>query len=245
MMSKMRLITLMITVFILLLPALLWAGTIQLPDTGQTKCYQGVDPYNEIPCIGTGQDGEYIINPLSFTDNGDGTVTDNNTGLMWQKDENPTTYNWYQSSGTYDSNYNPGSTDVCGSLNLGAYSDWRLPTKKELITIVDYSIPYPGPTINTTYFPNTKSSIYWSSTTCAYTPDNRGAWDVYFGYGNVSGYWKNGGFYVRCVRGEQYPAQNFTNHGNGTVTDTKTGIMWQQGEPGAKTWSDALRISLT
>ncbi|MBI5675484.1 MAG: hypothetical protein HZC48_06640 [Nitrospirae bacterium] len=64
-----------------------YASAFNLPDTGQTKCYRGVDPYDEIPCAGTGQDGEYNINPLSYTDNGNGTVTDNNTGLMWQKHE--------------------------------------------------------------------------------------------------------------------------------------------------------------
>ena len=69
------------------------------------------------------------------------------------------TYNWYQACGTYDATYNPTSQNVCGSLNLGGYSDWRLPTKKELMSIVDYSIPYPGPTINTTYFPNTNSVL--------------------------------------------------------------------------------------
>jgi hypothetical protein len=57
----------------------------KLPDSGQTKCYQSVSPFDEIDCAGTGQDGAYSYNPLSYTDNGDGTVTDNNTGLIWQK----------------------------------------------------------------------------------------------------------------------------------------------------------------
>ena len=48
----------------------------RLPDSGQTKCYQAVSPYAEIPCAGTGQDGMYSINHLSYTDNGNGTVTD-------------------------------------------------------------------------------------------------------------------------------------------------------------------------
>jgi len=56
-----------------------------LPDTGQTKCYQGVDPWAEIPCAGTGQDGEYNINPMSYTNAGDGMVKDSITGLIWQK----------------------------------------------------------------------------------------------------------------------------------------------------------------
>jgi hypothetical protein len=67
------------------------AFAFKLPDTGKTKCYQGVSPYAEIPCAGTGQDGSYSINPLSYTDNGNATVTDNNTGLMWQKYENAST----------------------------------------------------------------------------------------------------------------------------------------------------------
>jgi hypothetical protein len=178
------------------------SDAFKLPDTGQTKCCQSESPYAEIPCEGTGQDGAYIINPMSFYDNGNGTVTDNNTGVMWQKEDDGNYYNWYQASGIYDSTYNPSLQNVCGSLNLGGHSDWRLPTKKELMTIVDYSIPYPGPTINTTYFPNTKSSHYWSSTTYAYNPSS--AWSVYFSYGYVYGGSKHyDGYYVRCVRGGQ------------------------------------------
>jgi hypothetical protein len=177
------------------------SDAFKLPDTGQTKCYQDVSPWAEIPCTGTGQDGEYSINPMSFTDNGNGTVTDNNTGLMWQKQDNGNAYNWYKASGTYDATYNPSSEDVCGSLNLGGHSDWRLPTKKELMSIVDYGIPYPGPTIDTTYFPNAKSSYYWSSTTSAYGPNS--AWGVYFYNGSVGSHYKNSSDYVRCVRGGQ------------------------------------------
>ena len=184
----------------------------QLPDTGQTKCYQAVSPYAEIPCAGTGQDGAYSINPKSYTDYGNGTVRDNNTGLIWQKcsvgqnndascSGTAATYNWYQASGTYDASYNSSSRSVCGDLSWGGYTDWRLPTKKELQKIVDYSIPYPGPTIVGAYFPNTVSSGYWSST--AYASYPYGAWVVYFSYGYVNGYGKYGNYYVRCVRGGQ------------------------------------------
>lgn len=178
-----------------------------LPDTGQTKCYNLSG--TEIACAGTGQDGAYIINAMSYTDNGNGTITDNVTELIWQKGENPSC-NWYQASGTYDATYNTNSTDVCGSLNLGGYTDWRLPTKKELISIVDYSIPYPGTTINTTYFPNAGATDYWSST---YAVDPGYAWTVYFNAvdrwngdffgGSVVSYYKCYGFSVRCVRGGQ------------------------------------------
>jgi hypothetical protein len=210
------------------------AEAFLLPDTGQTKCFQGVSPYAEIPCEGTGQDGAYNINPMSFTDNGDGTVTDNNTGRMWQQGENPATYNWFQATGTYDATYNPTSQNVCGELG----PDWRLPSKKELISIVNYSIPNPGPTINPVFTSAPQYSAYWSSATYPYYPSY--AWGAYFGDGNVSVYWKNSGFYVRCVRGEQYPAQNFTDNGDGTVIDKKTGLMWQQGEAGYMFWHSAL-----
>jgi hypothetical protein len=213
------------------------AAAFQLPDTGQTKCYQTVSPYAEIPCAGTGQDGEYSINPMSYTDNLNGTVTDNNTGLTWQRQDVADTHNWYEATGTYDATYNATSYSVCGSLPLGGYTDWRLPSKKELITIIDYSISYPEPTINNTYFPNTSLSPYWSSTPVAsYTSI---AWTVGFAYGWVSSDNKYQDHYVRCVRGGPYPSQSFMDNGNKTVTDNKTGLIWQQ-EQGKGDWDFAL-----
>jgi len=188
------------TAVLLLCCSAVTCEAFKLPDTGQTKCYRGVDPYDEIPCAGTGQDGAYTINPMSFTDNGNGTVMDNNTGLMWQKEDDGNTYNWYQAAGVYDATYNSNSLNVCGALNLGGYGDWRLPSKKELITIVDYLLPYPGPAINTTYFPNTSASYYWSSITLATSPGY--AWIVHFGDGFVAYTRKDDdSMYARCVRG--------------------------------------------
>lgn len=188
------------------------AATFQLPDSGQSKCYQSVDPYAEIPCAGTGQDGAYEIYPMSFSDNGNGTVTDNNTGLIWQKcsvgqnndaacSGTGAVYNWYQASGAYDATYNPDTFNICGSLAL-AGGGWRLPSKKELTSIIDYSIPYPGPTIQQTMFPNTYSFYYWSSTADASSPSN--AW--YGGFNGGLVYNGNKGsntLYLRCVRGGQ------------------------------------------
>lgn len=202
------------------------AYAFNLPDTGQTTCYDGAGNVLS-PCPAPGQplaqDGSYSINPLSCTNNGDGTVTDNNTGLIWQKEDDGTARTW-DAAGSY-----------CASLS----TDWRLPTKKELMSIVDYSIPYPGPTINS-IFTNTKQSNYWSSTTHAGYPSY--AWYVNFSVGGVDSYGKDyygSDYYVRCVRGGQ-PTTSFTDNGNGTVTDAKTGLMWQQGEPGYMTWPDAL-----
>ena len=76
---------------IMILPVMTFASTIQLPQTGQTTCWDKNG--NVIPCAGTGQDGDIQAgvawpNPR-FTDNGDGTVTDNLTGLMWTQNANP------------------------------------------------------------------------------------------------------------------------------------------------------------
>lgn len=182
-----------------------------LPDTGQTKCYDSGG--TESSCAGTGQDGAYSINPMSFTDNANGTITDNNTGLVWQKcsmgqnndascSGSATTHNWYQATGTYDASYNPSALNICGSLTLAGQTGWRLPTKKELVGIVDYSILFPGPTIQQSLFPHTVSSNYWSSTAVAFGGASD-AWYLYFSYGNLGYNHKELPYYVRCVRGGQ------------------------------------------
>jgi hypothetical protein len=122
-----------------------------------------------------------------YTDNGDGTVTDTSTGLTWQQATPDNSMTWGE------------AMSYCTTLNLGNYKDWRLPTIKELRSLADYS-RY-NPAINTTFFPDTISSFYWSSTTNASYNDY--AWGVYFYYGDVNDYDKNYGYYVRAVRGGQ------------------------------------------
>jgi hypothetical protein len=128
---------------------------------------------------------------------------------------------------------------------------------------VDYSIPNPGPTIKTAYFPNTGASYYWSSTalaflagSCEVNDDACGAWPVSFLDGAVLSFWapnylKSSSYYVRCVRGGQ-TGQSFTDNSNGTVTDNKTGLTWQKCSAGQNnnatcsgsatnyTWNNAL-----
>ena len=87
--------------------------------------------------------------------------------------------------------------DYCKTLELDGHSDWRLPSKTELLSIVDSTRRCPA--INVYIFPDTVSSNYWSSTTYAYGAD--GAWRVHFGYGDDDGYFKSSSYYVRAVRG--------------------------------------------
>jgi hypothetical protein len=233
---------------------------ITLPDTGQTKCYDSEG--TEIPdCTSTGQDGEYHYNPMSYTDHGDGTVTDNNTGLMWQKCsmwQNHLTCsggapyaNWYQASGTYHAIYNSSSMNVCGSLQLGEYTDWRLPTRKDLLTIVNHGTN--NPAIETTVFPNTPCNQDYNGAWSSEYPNEYDAWFVDFQYGEVKINDMNLGpryIQVRCVRGPQ-ANPFYIDHGNGTVTDNRTGLIWQKcsagqnyltcsGEANTMNWEDAL-----
>jgi hypothetical protein len=124
--------------------------------------------------------------------NGDGTVTDTETGLMWQQDESG--YMNWESALSY-----------CENLELAGYNDWRLPNINELQSLVDYSKFEPA--IDKSFFPNAMSSYYWSSTTgSSYTGS---AWDVDFSHGYVSygyvddGHSKSFSYYVRAVRSGQ------------------------------------------
>ena len=121
-----------------------------------------------------------------FTDNGDGTVTDGNTGLMWQQAE----------AGSMDWE---AAITYCESFSLPGYTDWRLPNVKELRSIVDDRLY--NPAIDKIYFPGALASYYWSSTT--YADGSSDAWGVVFGSGSVHYYSKTIGNYVRCVRGGQ------------------------------------------
>jgi len=186
----------------------------KLPDTGQTQSYTST----------FGEDSDYTINPPSYTDNGDGTITDNVTGLIWQKEDDDVLRSWAD------------AVTCCGDLTLAGYSNWRLPSAYELMSIVNCDTYYPS--IDTTYFPGTNASDYWSSTTSVINLSN--AWYVYFYLGRVYERSKSDSYYVRCVRGQELSFGNFTDNGDGTVTDDNTGLMWQQGEGGQKTWEDAI-----
>ncbi len=107
----------------------------------------------------------------ALIDNGDGTVTDTSTGLMWQQSDSQNYDNGVYTPRTWEQ-----ALDYCETLTLADHDDWRLPTIKELRSLVDYS-RY-NPAIDTVKFPGALSSWYWSSTTHAYNVNY--AWGVGF-----------------------------------------------------------------
>jgi len=120
----------------------------------------------------------------NFFDNDNETVTDDQTGLTWQKVD--------RANNTWES-----ALIYCEGLSLAGKTDWRLPTFKELQSIVDYSAY--APAINTSYFPDTVATRHWTSSTNA---NNIGhAWLVSFHSGFVYFDVKTDSDYVRCVRG--------------------------------------------
>jgi hypothetical protein len=135
------------------------------------------------------------IEAAPFTDNGDGTVKDNATGLIWQKCSKGQTGLDCSGGAATTSNWATAITD-CSGLSL-ASKTWRLPHVNELKTIVD-STKATSPAIDTTAFSATVV-YYWSSTT--YAPTTTNAWAVSFLDGYVNFNLKTNLNYVRCVSG--------------------------------------------
>ena len=137
------------------------------------------------------EDGRYTVN-------GDGTITDNKTNLMWKRCTeglsgsactigSATTYNWQQ------------ALDLANNSSFAGFSDWRLPNIKELRSIAAYD-RY-SPTINSTIFPNTTTSWFWSSSPNASNSDY--VWRLDFNNGNDLNDNRDYNDYVRLVRGGQ------------------------------------------
>jgi len=133
---------------------------------------------------------------LRFTDNGNGTVTDNLTGLIWLKNANCFADETWNSA---LSACNTLSSGTCGLSDGSIAGDWRLPNLKELLSLVDYD--YVNPAMwGKDFFDNVQSGIYWSSTTYALGPSD--AWLVSMYNGGVYGANKYSYYYyVWPVRG--------------------------------------------
>jgi len=225
-------------------------------DTGQNTCY---DTLVVIPCPQPGepfhgQDSQYDGIQFSFLDNNDGTVSDLNTGLMWQQFlfENKFTYG--------------DALAIADTFSLNSFNDWRLPSIKELYSLIDFrgmtglseeeSLPF----IDTTYFEFRYGNLsagerfidaqYVSSTEYVGTTMNGDStvFGVNFADGRIKGYGTvmPGGieklFEVRLVRGnEDYGINDFVDNSDGTITDNATGLMWSKFDNATGlNWEEAL-----
>ena len=168
-------------------------------------------------------------NSATYTVHGDGTVTDDVTGLTWQQapPSSPVTL--------------ADATSYCATLVLGGHADWRLPTYIELVSIVDLS--QVTPSLDRTAFPSGSPADGWASTLLA--SDLTSAWEVYFTVGDSSQDPVDTTNNLRCVRGPDaapLPAVPPARYAiaAGEVRDTKTGLTWKQ-DVSASTfaWADA------
>jgi hypothetical protein len=161
--------------------------------------------------------------PASYTANADGTVTDDVTGLTWEAAVDGKAY------------MQDEAVAHCTALGPG----WRLPTRLELVSLVDYAVASPQPTINP-IFAGTPTTTFWTAS--AYHGDVGDDWYVGFDAGYSDYGIQNQSDAVRCVRaaapgclGSRYQPQ-----ANGSVLDQATGLTWQQPlDPGSYTWQGA------
>lgn len=210
-------------------------------DTNLGLCYNNTDQI-DCPEAGDdfyGQDAQYTGNTPSYTDNGDGTVTDEVTGLIWTQEVSEASMAW------------EAADDYCAELTTGGRSDWRLPNIKELWSIRDFSQGWPW--VDTNYFylvgdgAEGAQQHSWSSN--AYLVDTElAAKDVSFIVNDWTGHIKGlpGNRFVRCVVGTEYGDNDYVDNGDGTVSDRATGLMWAQDDNGAGVdWQTALEYAQT
>ncbi|MBF0539766.1 MAG: DUF1566 domain-containing protein, partial [Nitrospirae bacterium] len=213
-----------------------YAGTIQLPQTGQTTCYDASGI--AIACTGTGQDGalqEGVALPNQrFTSNSDQTVTDNLTGLIWPQTANTPTVGTCKGGAMA---WQP-TLDYVACLNTANYlghNDWRLPNINELESLVNAGQTNTATWLNSQGFYTVQTNYYWPSTSLAFNTSD--AWFVYMGADGMSDNGKSYSSYVWPVRGGQaaaislpqtgqtksYDADNTPSQDDGAL---KKGVAW-------------------
>ena len=195
---------------------------LKLPDTGQTGDFS----------TAFGEDSDYTINPPAFTTNNDGTLTDNITGLQWQQNDG--------GEMTWDN-----ARNYCDGLTLAGKDDWRLPGLHESFSVLNHNTVNPA---IATAFTRTQAEYWWAAE--LRSDDATRAWATNAGGGSgphpktetVSG----GGtkrFHARCVRDTGAGLSLTTlykDNANGTVTDNRTNLTWQQAETADKIWDEAI-----
>ena len=239
----------------------------KIVGTGQNNCYDTIKvisaPQKGSPFYG--QDAQFTSNKASYTDNGNGTITDNVTGLMWQKSPE---FNNDGIINSFDKKTYSDALSAADTFKLAGYNDWRLPTIKELYSLFlangtdpsGPSSPQSIPFIDTKYFPfafgdtvngerqidaqYATSTIYVGKVFETMTA----MFGVNFADGRIKGYGLLGPggqqmkYYVKYVRGyKNYGINVFIDNKNGTITDKATNLMWSQSDSRiGMNWENAL-----
>jgi hypothetical protein len=171
-----------------------------------------------------------LAHPQAYTDHGDGTVTDEVTGLVWQQD-----------LGARDAMAWDAAQLYCADLVLAGHCDFRVPSRIELISLLDLEQPF---AVVDAVFPGTIGSFFWTSSLVTSPTQGQGrtpAWRVEFGTGYVISH-SEGDPYVRCVRNRRAgtaPPERYEVTDD-IVLDIQTGLTWQRVPDAASfTWSDA------
>jgi len=139
-------------------------------------------------------------------------AVDRVTGLTWQRHLFPDPLAWQD------------ARSACACLELGGFHDWRLPSRVELVSLVDYTRQ--DPALDAGAFPGTPHEWFWSSSPVA-GGDPAAAWYVAFWDGNTHHAALDVAYRVRCVRGGEGGQAGFAVAGDGTVGDPRTGLTWQ------------------
>lgn len=231
-------------------------------DTNQTGCYSSTTG-NIQTCTGSGQDADYAGYQPNYTVSDKGTVvTDNVTALLWQQrsDVNGDGVLNYD-----DKLFQNEAVGYCENLSLEGRSDWRLPTIKELYSLILFNgkdaSSYQG-TDTSTLTPFIAPEFDWAfgdldsgidriidaqyaTTTVSVTPLMNGVasmFGVNFIDGRIKGYPQSRKeFYVRCVTGNAaYGVNDYVDNGDSSITDNATGLMWQQDDSTSINWDDAV-----
>lgn len=233
-------------------------GKYPIVETGQATFYNNLDPISE-PGPGDsfyGQDANFTGAEPAYQDNGDGTVSDLVTGLMWQKKLLDEKLNFADAKNAAD------------TFSLAGYDDWRLPTIKELYSLIMFYGKDPSgwegsdvsqltPFINTEYFDFRYGNVedgdriidaQWASAT--EYGDGQLMFGVNFADGRIKGYPKEGHpldpepkkYEVFFVRGNtEYGKNLFIDNQDGTISDEATGLMWAKDDSKeALNWEAAL-----
>jgi hypothetical protein len=206
------------------------------------------------------------VNPVlaakTYTINGDGTATDPTTGLTWMRCAMGQVWDGSTCGGSANSYTFDQANALTGTLSFASMSDWRLPSIRDLLTIVDREVV--APAIDSKAFPATPKDEFWSGSLYAYGSDS--AWSVYFYDGTTNGASRIRASRVRMVRGGQplgllgnaRLTTDYVDHGDGTATHTPSGLMWQRcaigqiwtgstcsGSASTMKWTDAMSLTST